>query len=118
MRPWRRSIRGWSTARLPASGNTVPAPRRPRTTLGFAGGFSAILDYRVPDFISAISLASAGYGVAVIPESMRNFLQPEVCYRAIQDFEYAVDLAIASRKRELSPAVRAFVEESLSCETR
>ena len=88
------------------------------SALGSAGGFSAILDYRVQDFISAISLASAGYGVAVVPESMRNFLQPEVCYRAIQDFEYAVDLAIASRKRELSPAVRAFVEESLSCETR
>ncbi|CAN0627726.1 Transcriptional regulator, LysR family [Burkholderia multivorans] len=77
--------------------------------LGAAGGFSAFLDHRVQDFISAISLASAGYGVVVVPESMRHFGQPGTCYRPVKDFPFSVDLAMASRRRELSPAVRAFV---------
>ncbi|MGU7784351.1 LysR family transcriptional regulator [Burkholderia sp. PU8-34] len=82
------------------------------TALGAAGGFSAFLDYRVQDFISAVSLASAGYGVAVVPESMRHFVQPGICYRALDDFQFSVDLAMASRRRELSPAVRAFMNEA------
>ncbi|WP_174908151.1 LysR family transcriptional regulator [Burkholderia diffusa] len=82
------------------------------SALGTAGGFSAFLDYRVQDFISAISLASAGYGVVVVPESMRHFSQPDMCYRPLKDFPFFVDLVIASRRRELSPAVRAFVQEA------
>ncbi|MDN0085485.1 LysR family transcriptional regulator [Crenobacter sp. SG2305] len=84
------------------------------SALGAAGGFVAFLEHRVQDFISAISLASAGYGIVVVPESMRNFTQPGICFRPIADFEFAVHLAMASRRRELSPAVRAFVEESLA----
>jgi LysR family transcriptional regulator, benzoate and cis,cis-muconate-responsive activator of ben and cat genes len=84
------------------------------TALGVAGGFVPFLEHRVHDFIAAISLASAGYGVVVVPESMRNFTQPGICYRPIADFEYPCHLAMASRKRELSPAVRAFVKESLA----
>ncbi|WP_116122491.1 LysR family transcriptional regulator [Paraburkholderia sp. BL6669N2] len=80
------------------------------SVLGTTGGFSALLDYRVHDFISALSLASAGYGVSVVPESMRNFAQPGLCFRSIADFEFPVHLALANRRRELSPAVRAFVE--------
>ncbi|WP_322021149.1 MULTISPECIES: LysR family transcriptional regulator [unclassified Burkholderia] len=84
------------------------------TALGVAGGFVPFLEHRVHDFIAAISLASAGYGVVVVPESMRNFTQPGICYRPIADFEYPCHLAMASRNRELSPAVRAFVKESLA----
>lgn len=81
--------------------------------LGKAGGFSVQLEHRVHDFISAMSLASAGYGVAVVPESMRNLSLPGICYRPISEFECIVDLVLARRKRELSPAVRAFVTEAL-----
>jgi LysR family transcriptional regulator, benzoate and cis,cis-muconate-responsive activator of ben and cat genes len=84
------------------------------TALGTAGGFVPFLEHRVHDFIAAISLASAGYGVVVVPESMRNFTQPGICYRPITDFEYPCHLAMASRRRELSPAVRSFVNESLA----
>jgi DNA-binding transcriptional LysR family regulator len=78
--------------------------------LGIAGGFEASLDYRVQDFISGLSLASAGYGIAVVPESMSIFNQPGLCYKPIADFLFSVHLALASRRRELSPAVRAFVK--------
>ena len=79
------------------------------SALGAAGGFSAFLDYRVKDFISAMILASAGYGVVVVPESMRHFAQSGICYRSLADFDFPVHLGIASRRREPSPAVRAFV---------
>lgn len=81
------------------------------TALGDAGGFPAFLDYRVQDFISAVSLASAGYGVVIVPESFRHFSQPGICYRYLQDFQFSVHLAMASRRRALSPAVRAFLNE-------
>jgi DNA-binding transcriptional LysR family regulator len=78
--------------------------------LGAAGGFVACLEYRVQDFISGLSLAAAGYGIAVVPESMSNFRPPGLCYKTISDFKFTVHLALASRRRELSPAVRAFVK--------
>jgi DNA-binding transcriptional LysR family regulator len=84
------------------------------SALGVAGNFSAMLDYRVRDFISALSLASAGYGVAVVPSSMANIMQNNLCYKPISDFEYPVHLALAIRRRELSPAVRAFAKVVLS----
>jgi DNA-binding transcriptional LysR family regulator len=88
------------------------------SALGAAGEFSAFLDYRVQDFISGLSLASAGYGVAIVPESMSNFTQPGLRYKPISDFEFPVHLALASRRRELSPAVRAFVKASLARSNR
>ncbi|MCY1504587.1 Hca operon transcriptional activator HcaR [compost metagenome] len=80
------------------------------SALGKTGGFAPHLEYRVQDFISAICLASAGYGVAIVPESMQNFSQPGVIYKQIADFRLSVDLALAYRRREVSPAVRAFVK--------
>lgn len=80
------------------------------SALGKAGGFTPHLEYCVQDFITAICLASAGYGVAIVPESMRNFSQPGVIYKQIADFRLSVDLALAYRHREVSPAVRAFAK--------
>ncbi|ANB75603.1 LysR family transcriptional regulator [Paraburkholderia phytofirmans OLGA172] len=74
---------------------------------------SGVVATRVQDFISGLSLASAGYGVSVVPESMRNIAQPGLCFRSITDFDFPVHLALASRRRELSPAVRAFVETAV-----
>ncbi len=80
------------------------------SALGEAGGFTPHLEYRVQDFISAICLASAGYGVAIVPESMQNFSQPGIFYAQISDFKFSVHLVLAHRRREISPAVRAFVQ--------
>jgi DNA-binding transcriptional LysR family regulator len=88
------------------------------SALSTAGGFSTFLDYRVQDFISGLSLAAAGYGIAVVPASMRNFAQPGLCYRPIAGFEFPIHLALASRRREHSPAVRAFVEAAVTYSTR
>ena len=83
-----------------------------------AGGFSAFLDHRVQDFVSGLSLAVAGYAIAIVPESMANIRQPSLFFKPIADFDFPIHLAVASRQRELSPAVRAFVGEPLAWSRR
>lgn len=83
--------------------------------LAAAAGFSVTAAYHVNDFITAISLAAAGYGIVVAPESSRLINQPGVTFRPISDFQEMVHLALAYRKRESSPAVRAFVTAARLC---
>lgn len=77
--------------------------------LASSAGFSAASEYHVNDFITATSLAAAGYGVVIVPESIRLFGQPGVAFRPISDFHELVHLALAYRKREHSPGIRFFV---------
>ena len=77
--------------------------------LASSAGFSATAEYLVNDFITATSLAAAGYGVVIVPESIRLFGQPGVAFRPISDFHELGHLALAYRKREHSPAIRSFV---------
>ena len=81
--------------------------------LGRTGGFSIAPEFRVNDFITAVGMAAAGYGVVIVPESIRLFEQPGVAFRPISDFGELVHLALARRKREPSPVVRAFVQSAL-----
>jgi DNA-binding transcriptional LysR family regulator len=80
--------------------------------LGKAGGFSVGREYRVNDVITAVSLAAAGYGVALVAESMQRFAQPGVVYKPIRDFPQLIYLALAERRREPSKAVQAFAGSS------
>lgn len=82
--------------------------------LGRIGGFDAEPEYRVNDFITALSMASAGYGVALVPQSIRQYAQAGVVFKALIDFEDEVELAVAYRLREYSPCVRAFIDSVLS----
>ena len=82
--------------------------------LGRIGGFDAQPEYRVNDFITAVSMASAGYGVALVPQSIREFAQPGVVFKPLSDFEDQVELAVAYRVREHSPCVRVFIDTALS----
>lgn len=83
------------------------------TRLGEAGGFSVDSEFRVNDFITAVSLAAADYGVVVAPESIQLFAQPGVTFRRISDFPEQVHLALVRRQREPSRAVSAFVQCAL-----
>lgn len=77
--------------------------------LASVAGFGTGSEYHVNDFITATSLAAAGYGVVIVPESIRLFGQPGVTFRPISDFHELVHLVLAYRKREHSPAIRFFV---------
>lgn len=82
--------------------------------LGRIGGFDAEPEYRVNDFMTAVSMASAGYGVALVPKSIEAFSQPGVRFMPLIDFKDEAELAIAYRNREYSPCVRAFIDSALS----
>ena len=105
-------------------GQTFIAPQFINESEGFAevlarladaAGFSAREAYRVNDFVTATSLAAAGYGVVVLPESNRLLNQPGVIFRPLRGFKETVQMALAYRERENSPAVRAFLGVARAC---
>lgn len=105
-------------------GQTFIAPQFINESEGFAevlarlaesAGFSAREAYRVNDFVTATSLAAAGYGLVVLPESNQRLNQPGVIFRPLRDFKEQVHMALAYRERENSPAVRAFLAAAKSC---
>lgn len=64
---------------------------------------------RVRDFLTALSLVGGRYGIALVPESLKAVAIPNVLYRSIPAYERRVDLCLAHRAGEESPAVRAFI---------
>ena len=105
-------------------GQTFIAPQFVNESEGFvevlarladAAGFSAREAYRVNDFITATSLAAAGYGIVVLPESNRLLNQPGVIFRPLRDFKEQVHMALAYREHEKTPAVRAFLAVAKAC---
>lgn len=77
--------------------------------LGAAAGFDLEPTYRVNDFIAALSMAAAGYGLVLTPKSARNFNGPGVVYRSVLGFDREAELAFAYRKNEPSACVRNFI---------
>jgi DNA-binding transcriptional LysR family regulator len=59
---------------------------------------------------SVIGLVGAGVGIAIVPSVAKKFKIAEVEFRPIQEAFAVVDFAMAWRKSDPSPVVRAFVE--------
>jgi DNA-binding transcriptional LysR family regulator len=66
--------------------------------------------YPVRGIPTALSLAGAGVGVALVMESWRSLTMANVVYREIVDYDRVVDIVLAYRTRESAPAVLAFIE--------
>lgn len=64
---------------------------------------------RVTDFVSAISLVAAGYGVVLIPSSFRRLQLQNVEFRPIRNYRESVELTLAFRRFEPSASVNAFI---------
>jgi DNA-binding transcriptional LysR family regulator len=86
--------------------------------LAEAGRFPIKIVHDVGDFVTALSMAAAGYGVAMAPESMRGLGFPEVVFRPLADFAAKVELAVAFRTPEPSASVRAFIAAAIALENR
>jgi LysR family transcriptional regulator, benzoate and cis,cis-muconate-responsive activator of ben and cat genes len=82
--------------------------------LSAIGKFSISSEYRVNDFISAVSLATAGYGIVFGPESLKAFRQADTVFLPIEDFSEEVSLVLAFRAREQSLAVKGLVACALA----
>ena len=78
--------------------------------LAAIGGFEASPTDQVGDFLAAISLAAAGYGIVLGPSSLRSLQVADIVFRAIEDFDAEIELALAHRNRDMSPCVAQFVE--------
>jgi DNA-binding transcriptional LysR family regulator len=84
----------------------------PLARLARLAGSPRTAEYRVNDFITAASLAAAGYGIALVPQSLKMLRLPGVTFQAIADFRELASLAMAFRRREPSPAVKSFVSSA------
>ncbi|HEY1846598.1 MAG TPA: LysR family transcriptional regulator [Buttiauxella sp.] len=59
---------------------------------------------------SSLSMAAAGFGFALVPESLASIHFPNVTFHPLRGTELKTDIALAWRKFERSPAVKRFVE--------
>ncbi|MFO1402423.1 MAG: LysR substrate-binding domain-containing protein [Steroidobacteraceae bacterium] len=82
--------------------------------LGAHGGFEPRIAHRVRDFIAALAMAAAGYGVVLAPASLAAISLPNVAYRAIEGHAGNAELAVAHRGSALSVAALRFVEAALA----
>lgn len=60
-------------------------------------------------FASSLSMVAAGFGFAIIPQSMACISHPQVTFHQMEE-ALKTDIALAWRKFERSPAVRRFID--------
>lgn len=80
------------------------------SSLGRIGGFDAAPGHRVTDFITALCMAAAGYGVVLVPPSVQSLAPAGVAFRPIDGYDAEVALALAYRAHERAPSVRRFLD--------
>jgi DNA-binding transcriptional LysR family regulator len=73
---------------------------------------------RVRDFVTAVTLAAAGYGLALVPRSVTAVALSGVVYRPISGFKGAVALVAAWRRNNPSPVLQALVARLPSTQER
>lgn len=73
------------------------------------GGFDPKISGRAPDYMTIISLVSAGIGIAAVPASFVNLRIPGVCYREV-DVNHEARLALCYRKGDGAPAIKSFIQ--------
>jgi DNA-binding transcriptional LysR family regulator len=86
--------------------------------MGFWRNITAVLPHgtipnivqRAPDAISLLTLVGANVGIAIIPESFKNIVDPSVVVRNIAGRAQYSKLATVYRTNEPSPAVQAVLK--------
>lgn len=73
------------------------------------GGFLPGPVLRVRDFLTALCLAAAGYGLALVPRSVTTLRLSGLAYQDIEDFDEHVALVAAWRRNNGSAALRALL---------
>lgn len=99
------------------SGETFITPRQP-ADVGFhsntiaaceEAGFRPVINALGRDFTTIASMVAVGLGIALVPKSLDCLRLPAIAYVPISGSRVTSDLAVAYRKTEASPAVRAFI---------
>jgi DNA-binding transcriptional LysR family regulator len=81
-------------------------------------GFSPRIDQEAIQMQTIVSLVAAGMGVALVPASLRHLRRTGVEYRPLRDKTARVEVGLAWRASDESPAVRAFVALATECSGR
>jgi DNA-binding transcriptional LysR family regulator len=71
--------------------------RAPVAALATNGGFVIDSAINTGDFVTAATIAAAGYGLVLAPLSLKNLTIPGISYREIEDYSGTVDLALIWR---------------------
>lgn len=74
------------------------------------GGFVLVAKYEVDRFETARALVAAGAGFALVPASLRTRPYPGVTYRPLQPAPPRLDLLVAWRRDNQSPALHSFLQ--------
>lgn len=72
-------------------------------------GFAPSISMESPQISSAANLVAAGFGVAVVPASIRQIQVEGVSYHELQGKPLSTGIALIHRQREKSPTVLNFV---------
>lgn len=75
-----------------------------------SAGFSPHVEMESPQLSSTINMVAAGFGVTLIPASIRQIHATGVTYHKIKDPNLRTTIALVFRPREKSVTVRNFVE--------
>jgi DNA-binding transcriptional LysR family regulator len=72
-------------------------------------GFNPHISMESPQISSAVNMVAAGFGVALIPESIRQVQAPGVSYHMLDADPLTTTIALIHRPRETSPVVMNLV---------
>lgn len=78
------------------------------TAVAEQGGFTPRIANRATDYLTIVTMVSAGIGLAAVPASFARIQMPGVTYRAI-NLQKEARIALAYRRSERAPAVKNFV---------
>ncbi|CAN0626037.1 HTH-type transcriptional regulator BudR [Burkholderia multivorans] len=71
-----------------------------------AAGFTPAIGMESPQISSAVNMVAAGFGVTLIPESVRQVQARGVTYHALQGEPLRTGIALVHRPREKSPVIQ------------
>lgn len=73
-------------------------------------GFTPRVISEVDNTHTVVALVSAGFGVAIVPEYLRNYATPNVVFKPLSEIPRVVDIGIAWLPGDPSPVYQAFHE--------
>jgi DNA-binding transcriptional LysR family regulator len=86
--------------------------------VGFLNGITAVSSAKIamqvvaryPDIFSVLNGVAAGFGVAILSQSISRISVPGVVFRKIKNVEKLIAHVLAFRKNERTPGVKAFID--------
>ncbi|MDA8194870.1 MAG: LysR substrate-binding domain-containing protein [Thermaerobacter sp.] len=73
-------------------------------------GFHPRTALEAPEILTIVALVGTGAGVALVPDSFRQFSHPNVAYRALQNPEATLPLVLVWRKDDVEPPCQNFIQ--------